>query len=552
MTNSIGEIRDADFLFVIGSNTSEAHPVIAMEMKRAIHKGATLVVADPRRIFMATMAEKHLQIKPGSDVWLLNSMAHAIIEQDLIDHDFVAQHTEGFEDVKQAVRSYSPEAAEQYTGIAPEDLRWVARKYATTERAAIFYTLGITEHSHGTDNVYALANLVLMTGHLGKPSSGLNPLRGQNNVQGANDAGATPVFYPGYQRVVDGDVRKKYEASWGVPLSPEPGLNLNQIMKTLGQDIKGMFILGEDIVVTEPNVSRVEEGLNKLDFLAIQEPFLNETSRFADVIFPSSVFAEKDGVFTNSERRVQRVRKAVAPPGEARPDWKILIDLAAALGSPWQLDSPEAIYSEMVRDTPKFAGISYARLEATAAGDLTGIQWPCETPEDPGTVYLHKGGVLRGKGLFRPVEFRPSEELPNEEYSLVLSTGRTLYHYNAATQTRRETGLDAKQGEAFIQIHPRDARQRNLEHNDFVRVSTRRGEVICRAIISAQVRRGSIWMPLHFVEARANLLTNDAGDAVTQTAEYKVCAAEVVKVNAPQGAAQAPFPGSYYRPPTKH
>ncbi len=552
MTNSIGEIRDADFLFVIGSNTSEAHPIIAMEMKRAIHKGATLVVADPRRIFMASMAKKHLQIKPGSDVWLLNSMAHVIIEEDLVDHDFISNHTENFEAVKIAVQAYSPEAAEPHTGIQPEDLRWAARRYATTERAAIFYTLGITEHSHGTDNVYALANLVLMTGHLGKPSSGMNPLRGQNNVQGANDAGATPVFYPGYQKVVDEEVRKKYEASWAVPLPPEPGLNLNQMMKTLGQGIKGMFILGEDIVLSEPNVSQVEKGLNNLDFLAIQEPFLNETSRFADVIFPSSVFAEKDGVFTNSERRVQRVRQAVQPPGEARPDWEILLDLAAALGSPWDLDSPEAIYSEMVRDTPKFAGISYERLENTPDDQLTGIQWPCETPQDPGTVYLHKGGVLRGKGLFSAVEFRPSEELPDEQYSLVLSTGRTLYHYNAATQTRRESGLDAKQGEAFIQIHPRDARQRGLDHNDFVQVSTRRGQVTCRAIVSGQVRRGSIWMPLHFSEARANLLTNDAGDAVTQTAEYKVCAAEVIKVVAPAGAADTPFPGSYYRPPTEH
>ncbi|MCA9000987.1 MAG: molybdopterin-dependent oxidoreductase, partial [Planctomycetes bacterium] len=295
MTNSIGEIRDADFLFVIGSNTSEAHPIIAMEMKRAVHRGATMVVADPRRIFMATMAEKYLQIKPGSDVWLLNAMAHVIIEEDLIDHDFVAKHTENFEAVKEAVKKYTPEAAEEHTGVHPDDLRWTARKYATTEKAGIYYTLGITEHSHGTDNVYALANLVLMTGHLGKPSSGMNPLRGQNNVQGANDAGATPVFYPGYQSVSDPAARAKYEAAWGVKLGAEPGLNLNQMMKTLGDQIRGLFILGEDIVLSEPNVSHVEEGLNALDFLVIQEPFLNETSRYADVIFPSSVFAEKDG-----------------------------------------------------------------------------------------------------------------------------------------------------------------------------------------------------------------------------------------------------------------
>ncbi|MFT4649555.1 MAG: putative molibdopterin-dependent oxidoreductase YjgC [Glaciecola sp.] len=552
MTNSIGEIRDADFLFVIGSNTSEAHPIIAMEMKLAVHRGATMVVADPRKIFMTTLAEKHLQIKPGSDVWLLNSMAHVIIEEDLVDHDFITNNTENYEAVKAAVKKYSPEAAEEFTGISPEDLRWTARKYATTDRAGIYYTLGITEHSHGTDNVYALANLVLMTGHLGKPSSGMNPLRGQNNVQGANDAGATPIYFPGYQSVVDEEIRKKYEASWGVPLPPKPGLNLNQMMKVLGTEIRGMFILGEDIVLSEPNVAEVEKGLNAMDFLVIQEPFLNETSRFADVIFPSSVFAEKDGVFINSERRVQRVRKAVDPPGEARADWSILLDLAAALGCPFDLEAPKDIYAEMVRDTPQFAGISYERLEDPQPNGLTGIQWPCVSAEDPGTVYLHEGGILRGKGLFTPVEFRPSEEIPDEEYSLVLSTGRTLYHYNAATQTRRDSGLHEKQGEAFIQIHPRDARKRRIEHNEFVDVSTRRGQVTCRAIVSGQVRRGSIWMPLHFSEARANLLTNDAGDPVTQTAEFKVCAAEVVRSKKQDTDLPTPFPGSYFRTPTQH
>ncbi len=555
MTNSIGEIREADFLFVIGSNTSEAHPIIAMEMKRAVHRGATMVVADPRHIFMATMAKKHLQIKPGSDVWLLNAMAHVIIAEGLCDEEFIAKQTEGFEAVREAVAEYTPEKAEEFTGVPAEDIRWTARQYATTERAGIYYTLGITEHSHGTDNVYALANLVLMTGHLGKPSSGMNPLRGQNNVQGANDAGATPVYYPGYQNVNDDAVRKKYEASWGVTLSPKPGLNLNQMMKTLGQDLKGMFIMGEDIVLSEPNVKNVEEGLNRMEFVVLQEPFLNETARFADVILPSSVFAEKDGVFTNSERRVQRVRKALDPPGNAREDWRILLDVAAALGTPWEhLDSPAAIYAEMCQDAPKFAGLSHERLEREVHQGKTGIQWPCVDEQDPGTLYLHKGGILRGKGLFTAVHYRPSMELPDEDYSLVLSTGRTLYHYNAATQTRREVGLHAKQSEAFIQIHPRDARRRRIEDGDMVTVTTRRGEVTCQAIVSGQVRRGSIWMPLHFAEARANLLTSDAGDPVTQTAEFKVCAAEVRRApeSAQKGAADAPacgsaFPGSFYR-----
>jgi len=545
MTNSIGEIRDADFLFVIGSNTSEAHPIIAMEMKRAVHRGATLVVAAPRRIWMTTLAAKHLQLRPGTDVWLLNAMAHVIVTEDLVDHDFIARHTESYEAVAATVARYTPEEAEKVTGIAADDIRWTARRYAATAKAGIYYTLGITEHSHGTDNVYALANLVLMTGHLGKPSAGMNPLRGQNNVQGANDAGATPVFYPGYQRVDDPEVHAKYEKSWGVKLDPRPGLNLNEMMKKAGDAVKAFFVMGEDIVLSEPNVRRLEEGLNRMEFVVLQDVFPNETLRFADVVLPGAAFAEKDGTFTNSERRVQRVRKAVEPPGEARADWQILIDLANAGGADWHFASPAAVYDELARDAPKFAGISHRRIENEVHRGLTGIQWPCPDPEHPGTKYLHNPGVLRGKGLFQPVDYRPSMELEDDDYGLLLSTGRTLYHYNAATQTRREPGLHAKQPEPFVEIHPRDAKARGVEHGDLVEVTSRRGTVRVRAIVSRQVRPGCIWMPLHFAEARANLLTNDAGDTVTGTAEYKVCAAEVVKVeNRAEGVEL--FPGSYY------
>jgi formate dehydrogenase major subunit/formate dehydrogenase alpha subunit len=548
MTNSIGEIRDADFLFVIGSNTSEAHPIIAMEMKRAVYSGATMVVADPRAIWMTSIAEKHLQIRPGTDVWLLNAMANVIVTEGLVDQDFIDSNTEGWDQVRRKVLEYTAEEAEKVTGVPAEDIRWAARRYATTEKAGIYYTLGITEHSHGTDNVYALANLVLMTGHLGKPSSGMNPLRGQNNVQGANDAGATPVFFPGYQRVDDPEVHAKYEASWGVKLSPEPGLNLNEMMKTVGDGIKALFVMGEDIMLSEPNVMKLEAGMNGVDFVVLQDAFLNETSRFADVVFPAAVFAEKDGTFANSERRVQRVRKAVEPPGQARADWRILVDLANACGADWTFSGPAEIYAEMVRDAPKFAGMSYERLENETHEGKTGIQWPCPDPDHPGTKFLHEGGVLRGKGLFVPVEYRESMEIEDEEYGLLLSTGRTLYHYNAATQTRRESGLHAKQSEAFVEIHPRDARKRGVEHGDMVAVTTRRGRLEVRAIVSRQVRPGCIWMPLHFAEARANVLTNDVGDPVTGTAEYKVCAAEIVKVaDGPEPANGELFPGSYYQ-----
>lgn len=551
MTNSIQEIRDADFLFVIGSNTSEAHPIIAMEMKRAVHRGATMVVADPRAIWMSGIADKHLQLRPGTDVWLLNSMAHVIVTEGLVDQAFIDEHTEGFEAVAAKVAEYTPEEAEKVTGVSAEDIRWTARRYAQTKRAGIYYTLGITEHSHGTDNVYGLANLVLMTGHLGHASTGMNPLRGQNNVQGANDAGASPIYYPGYQRVDDPEVQAKYEASWGVKLSPEPGLNLNQMMKTVGKTIFGMFVMGEDIVLSEPNVKKLEEGLNQMEFLAIQEPFLNETARFADVVLPSAVYAEKEGTFTNSERRVQRVRKAVDSPGQARGDWETLMAIANASGANWTYANPAEIYDELAKDAPKFSGISHARLDAQDAAiteleeAVTGIQWPCPTPEHPGTRFLHEGGILRGKGLFTPVDFRPSLELPDEDYGLVLSTGRTLYHYNAATQTRREAGAMLKQPEAWVELHPRDAKKRGIAADEKVRVSTRRGSIEVRAVVSRQVRPGCIWIPMHFPEARANLLTNDAGDPVTQTAEFKVCAAEVSKleVPAPDGPA---FRGNVY------
>lgn len=545
MTNSIGEIRDADFLFVIGSNTSEAHPIIAMEMKRAVRRGGTMVVADPRKIWMSTIAEKHLQLNPGSDVWLLNSLAHVICDEGLADEDFIANNTEGFEAVRETVKRYTPEEAEKVTGVAADDIRWVARKYATTPKAGIYYTLGITEHSHGTDNVYALANLVLMTGHLGKPSAGMNPLRGQNNVQGANDAGATPIFYPGYQRVDDPEVQERYEKAWGVKLNPNPGINLNIMMKQVGKQIKGLFVMGEDIVLSEPNCMELEAGLNKSEFMIVQDAFMNETCRFADVIFPASVFAEKEGVFTNSERRVQRVRKAVEPPGLAHEDWKILIDLANASGANWTFDSAADVYAEMVKETDKFSGISHERLDATVELPKTGLQWPCPTEDHPGTTFLHEEGVLRGKGLFTAVDYRPPAEVPDEEYGLFLSTGRTLYHYNCATQTRRESGLHEKQSEAWVEIHPRDAKKRGIDDRDMVELTTRRGAIQLRALYSRQVQPGSLWMPLHFAEARANVVTNDAGDPVTDTAEYKVCAAEVRKLEEQTPNADL-YPGTFY------
>ena len=540
MTNSIPEIRDAEFLFVTGSNTTEAHPIIAMEMKRAVSRGAKLAVADPRAIWLTEIADWHMQLKPGSDVWLLNAMAHVIVTEGLEDREWLEANTENFEAVRETVLRYPPEEAEKITGVPAEMIREVARGYAGTKKAGIYYTLGITEHTCGTDNVYALSNLVLMTGHLGIRSAGMNPLRGQNNVQGANDAGATPTFYPGYQRAEDQEIRDKFSEAWGVKQSDTTGLNLNEMMKAMSDKrLRGLFLMGEDIVISEPNVERVELAMNELDFVVVQDIFLNESCRYANVILPAGCFAEKDGVFANSDRRVQRVRKAVEPPGQARADWEILLDLMRRTG----LEQPEykdpgEIYAELASLAPKFAGISHERIEREG-----GLQWPVESVDAPSSEYLHKGGVLRGKGLFQAVEYSPPFEQSDAEYPLVLSTGRTLYHYNAATQTRRSEGLAGKQPEAFVEVHPGDAHRLGIEDGQLVDVVSRRGRVRCRAMISRQVRRHAIWMPFHFPESRTNYLTTDAGDKVTGTGEYKVCAAKIEPVK--ESVPEQVFPGAY-------
>jgi formate dehydrogenase major subunit/formate dehydrogenase alpha subunit len=360
----------------------------------------------------------------------------------------------------------------------------------------------------------------------------MNPLRGQNNVQGANDAGATPVYYPGYQPVTDEQVRRKFEEAWGVPLSPHDGLNLNVMMKELAKgNIKGLYVMGEDIVISEPNVSQVELGLNQCEFLICQEIFHNETTRFANVIFPAACFAEKDGVFTNSDRRVQRVRKAVEPPGNARADWEILCEFARAAGYAMpHYQNPGQVYAEMARLTPKVAGISHHRLDQRP----TGLQWPCPDDQHDGTPTMHIGGPAIGKAPFQVVEYRPSAELPDEEFPLVLSTGRTLYHYNASTQTRRDPGPVAKNHGNFIEMHRSDARKLGVEHGETVRIASRRGAIEAEVWISPRVRRGCTWMPMHFPDSRVNLLTNDAGDSVTGTGEYKVCAVRVEKIASPK------------------
>jgi formate dehydrogenase alpha subunit len=530
-TNSIPEIENARFIFVIGSNTTEAHPVLALRIKKAVRNGATLVVADPRKIWLTKLAKRHLQLRPGSDVWLVNAMMHVILEEGLENEEYIREHTEDFEALREVVSRYTPEEAEKVTGIPAADIVATAREYAGEKYAAVFYTLGITEHACGVDNVWSLSNLVLMTGHLGYESTGLNALRGQNNVQGLNDAGSNPAYFPGYQPIDDAGVRQKFSEAWGVEVPETPGYRLDQIMSGLHDGrIKALYLIGENPAQTEPNAHHVEEGLEHLDFLVTQDLFLNEmTERLADVVLPASSFAEKDGTFTNTERRVNRVRKALPCPGEAREDWRIVVDMAKALGGTWpEYRTAEDAWDEFADLSPLWTGIRYDRIEEV------GLQWPCTDRDHPGTPFLHAPSPSRpsGKGKFYPVEYQPPIEQPDSEYPFVLSTGRTLYHYNSATMTMREEGVVQKQEDPFVEMHPHDAAALGIEDGDWVRLISRRGDLEARAAIGERVYPGLVWMALHFAQAKVNWLTHDVGDPLIGTPEYKTSAVRIEPVGA--------------------
>ncbi len=522
MTNSIAEIPHADVLFVIGANPTEAHPIIGLKMKEAMRRGARIVVADPRRIWLARHAWLHLPLRPGTDLALLNAMAHVILTEGLVDEAFVAERTEGFEEFRRVAMEWPVERAAEVCEVDAEAIRQAARAYARAERGAIFYTLGITEHTCGTRNVLALANLALMTGHVGKESSGVNPLRGQNNVQGACDMGAQPDVFPGYQKVAVPEHRAKFAEAWRVPMPDGPGKTLTDMIEAAAEgQLRALYVMGEDPVVSEAHARYTREALGRLDLLVVQDIFLSETAKLADVVLPASCFAEKDGTFTNTERRVQRVRKAVEAPGEAREDWRILCELAGRLGYPMPYASPREVWDEIAGLAPMLGGIRYDRI------DRIGLQWPCPEDDHPGTRYLHAGGFTRGAGKFHAVEHTPPSESPDTEYPWQLSTGRILYHYNAGTMTRRVRGIADKVPDAFVEIHPRDLERLGAAHGDMLRVSTRRGSVEVRAEATRKVLPGRIWMPFHFAEAAANELTVDAYDDVTRTAEFKVAAARV-------------------------
>ena len=525
MTNSIGEIPYADVLFLLGANPTEAHPIIGLQMRAALRRGAKFIVADPRKIWLAERAQYHLQLRPGTDCTLLNAMMNVIISEGLEDKEFVRTRTEGFEALKTYCNDITPEKAERITGIPAQDIKEAARLYAKADKGAIFYTLGITEHVCGTETVRTIANLAMLTGHIGRPSTGVNPLRGQNNVQGATDMGTLPDKFHGYQMVDDPAAREKFEKAWGVKLPAVKGLMSPEMFDAANNGkLKALLIMGEDPVMSQPNQGHIISGLKKLEFVVAVDIFLNETAKYAHVILPAASAAEKDGTFNNSERRVQRVKKAVEPIGNSRPDWQIICELATRMGYPMKYNHPSEVWDELATLAPKlFGGISYERIEKV------GIQWPCPTKDHPGTQYMHKDTFSRGLGQFYAPPCRPPAEKTDNEFPLILSTGRTLAQYNAGTMSRRSAGCTQVESECFIEISPFDASMYGINDGDMVKVISRRGEVLARAHV-VDIKEGVIWMPMHYAEAAANRLTIGAYDNITMTPEYKVCAARVEKV----------------------
>jgi formate dehydrogenase alpha subunit len=526
MTNSIEEIERADCIFIIGSNTSVAHPLIATRVFRAKAKGAKVIVADPRRIPIVLQSDLHLQQNLGTDVALINGLIHIILKKGWQNQAFIDERTENFEELRKVVEKYPPEKVSEITGIPVSDLEKAAEWFAKAEHGSILYTMGITQHTTGVDNVKSLANLAMLTGNIGKESSGVNPLRGQNNVQGACDMGGLPNVYTGYQAVTDPAVRQKFEEAWRAKLSEKVGLTATEMFPAvLNGKVKGMIILGENPVVSDPDSLHVEKALKALDFLMVIDIFQTPTTDLAHVVLPGASFAEKDGTFSNTERRVQMVRKAIEPPGEAKADWRIIQEISNRFGYPMDYESPSAVMAEIARLTPSYGGITYERLQGE------GLQWPCPNPEHPGTRFLHQGRFTRGKGLFTPIEHKPAAEMPDEEYPFQLTTGRIHVHYHTGTMTRNSPSLEREIKECYLEMNPSDAAEIGVADGDKVVIASRRGSVSSRIKLTDRGGRRVVFMPFHFLESRANLLTNPMFDPIAKIPEYKVCAVKIERVD---------------------
>lgn len=524
MTNSISEIEGSDVIFVIGSNPMENHPVIGSKIKKAKKNGTHLIVADPRKIELSEIADISLHHKPGTDVALINGMMNVIVNEGLLDKKFIEERTEGFESFIKVIEGYSPSKVSQITGVPSDKIIEAAKMYGSAERAAIYFAMGITQHKYGTNNVLSLTNLALLTGNVGFESTGVNPLRGQNNVQGACDVGALPDVYPGYQKVSDPKIKEKFENYWGVKLTDREGLTLTEMFEETGKKIKALYIMGENPFLSDPDQGHVKKALESLDFLIVQDIFLTETAQFADVVLPAASFAEKDGTFTNTERRIQRVRKAINPPGKAKADWKILTTLANKMGYEMKYNSPSEIMNEIARVSKLYGGISYERLEKGS------LQWPCPDSNHPGTKYLHKNSFSRGKGKFFPVEFTPPEREADEKYNFILMTGRMLYHFHTGTMTRRSYPIDTHQPDSYVEINIKDARKLGIKDKDRVRITSSQGTVETYAKVGERVKPGQLFMPFHYAESPANKLTNRIYDSKAKIPELKITPVKLEKI----------------------
>ncbi|MDP2167502.1 MAG: formate dehydrogenase subunit alpha [Thermodesulfovibrionales bacterium] len=521
MTNSITEIKDARVLFVIGSNTTEQHPMIGMHMLDAVDRGASLIVADPRKIPLAGFARIHLRHRCGTDVALLLSIMNVIVAEGLVDVEFVRRRTENFDAFSSLLEEYRPDTGERITGVKADDIKKAARLYASEKRSMFFYSMGITQHVTGVDNVKACADLVMLAGHIGLPMTGLNPLRGQNNVQGACDMGALPDYYSGYQAVKNPASRRKFEKAWRKRLPDRPGLTL---MEMLHDGVRAMFVMGENPALSDPDTTHVRERLERLDFLAVQDIFLTETSEYADVVLPAASFAEKDGTFTNTERRVQLIRKAVEPPQEARPDWQIICNLSGLMGAKMHYRGTYEIMEEIALLTPHYGGTLHHRLD-----EGFGLQWPCPDISHTGTPYLHRKKFARGLGSFTSVGYMPPAELPDGDFPFLLTTGRISFQYHTGTMTRRTHIIEREEPVCLMEINPEDAKRLGIAERQGVRVKSRRGEITVTAAITERTPEGTVFLPFHYREAAANILTNPALDPAAKIPEFKVCAVAIEK-----------------------
>ena len=525
MTNSIEEIDGTDAFLIIGTNTTENHPVIGTKIKKRVKDGAKLIVIEPREIELANYADVFLQIKPGTNIAVLNGIMNIILSENLHDMDYINDRTEGFDEFRKSVEKYTPELVAKICGIDKDDLIKAARIYAKADKGALYYSMGVTQHSTGTNGVRSTSNLQMLLGNVGRESTGINPLRGQNNVQGACDMGALPTDYTGYQKVFLDPVRENMGKFWGVELPDKKGLTLTEMMNAADEGkLSFLYIMGENPMISDPDLNHIKKALNNLDFLVVQDIFLTETAELADVVLPASSFAEKDGTFTNTERRIQRINKAIEPIDESKADWQIIMEVATYLGYEEYYKNPSEIMDEIARCTPSYGGISYKRLETES------LQWPCPNKDHPGTKYLHKNTMARGKGLFVPIEYEQSKELPDSDYPLILTTGRMLYQYHTRTMTGKIDGLSQIAGNSYMEIAPQTAKLYGIEDGEKVRVSSRRGSITTFAKVTEKIEPGVVFMPFHYVDGTVNTLTNPVLDPIAKIPELKVSSVMIEKI----------------------